>query len=140
MLAGNARRASSLALHGYLWHNRDMSRRVKFLLALLVGVIIGLVYGWVISPVHYVDSSPDALSPDFKADYALMTAEAFQREANLETAVRRLAALGGDPLGVTQQAILTGRQLNYSPHDLEMMASLAQRLQTYTPQPGGNTP
>lgn len=117
-----------------------MSRRVKFLLAVLVGVAIGLVYGWVISPVRYVNSSPDALSPDYQADYVLMTAEAYQREVNLDAALRRLAALGGDPLLITQQAILTGRQLNYAPRDLELMASLAQRLQTYTPQPATQQP
>ena len=46
-----------------------MSRWTLPLLALLIGIALGLVYGWIISPVEYVDTTPDTLRADYRADY-----------------------------------------------------------------------
>ncbi len=61
--------------------------------AAIIGIGIGLTYGWVINPVVYTDVTPDALRADYRADYVLMVAEAYQSDQNPETAARRIAMI-----------------------------------------------
>jgi hypothetical protein len=49
-----------------------------FLVAIIVGLIGGMYYGWIVNPVKYVNTTPDTLRYDYKADYALMVAEVYQ--------------------------------------------------------------
>ncbi len=60
-------------------------------------LVSGLLYGWVIDPVDFVDLTPDTLRADYRADYILMVAEAYQSENDLDLAARRLAIFGSDP-------------------------------------------
>ncbi len=71
-------------------------RFVVFLLAIFIGLLAGIYYGWVANPVRYVDTSPDALRYDYKADYVLMVAEIYQQEDNISLAAHRLALLGDE--------------------------------------------
>ncbi len=43
---------------------------------LVLGVWLGLWYGWRVSPVRYVSTTPDLLRQDYRDDYVLMVAEA----------------------------------------------------------------
>ncbi len=89
-----------------------MSRWTLPLLALLIGIAFGLAYGWVISPVEYVDTTPDTFRADYRADYVLMVAEAYQTEQNPDLAVRRLAVLGSQAPGeIASQALADARQI-----------------------------
>jgi hypothetical protein len=36
----------------------------------------GLLYGWMVNPVRYVNTTPDTLRADYQLDYVLMVAEA----------------------------------------------------------------
>jgi hypothetical protein len=65
-------------------------------LALLVGLGVGLVYSWVISPKHIVDAAPSALRADFKDEYRSVIAAAYAATNNLPRARARLSLLG-DP-------------------------------------------
>jgi uncharacterized membrane protein len=118
-----------------------MSRWLAFLLAVIIGLATGLVYGWFVNPVRYVDTVPASLRADYRADYVLMVAEAYQGEADLEAAVRRLAVLGDSPaLEFVQQAMIYGAQNQYPEADMDLMARLAGALQTWNPAPGGQVP
>jgi hypothetical protein len=115
-----------------------MSRRVWFAVAIVAGIALGLVYGWVINPVQYVETSPDTLRADYKSDYVLMVAEAYRVEGDLALAVRRLAILGNTtPLAMVQQAIVYAGQAGYSPKDVDLMLKLSQGLKTWSPQTQG---
>lgn len=61
---------------------------------LVLGVAIGLVYSWVISPVEYVNAAPDALREDFKSQYLTLVAAAYMSSGDLERAKARLNELG----------------------------------------------
>ncbi len=63
-------------------------------IGLVLGMAAGLLYGWVISPVQYVDTAPASLRADYKAEYALMVAEAYAREGDLDRARATLSTLG----------------------------------------------
>ncbi len=107
-----------------------MSRWLRFFIAILVGIALGLAYGWVISPVRYVDTSPDTLRVDYRADYVLMVAEAYQNEKDLALALRRLALLGDThPVDMIYQAIDFASQYGYDNADIRRMQALMDDLQ-----------
>lgn len=117
-----------------------MNRRwLFFLLAILTGVAVGLWYGWVVNPVQYVDTAPDSLRVDYKADVVLMVAEAFQADQDRDAAARRLALLGDDPPeDIIRQAIVFALQAGYAPADLEKLRRLD--LAFRQPASGGRAP
>jgi len=70
-------------------------------LGLFVGIILGLIWGWVIDPVEYVGAYPRDLVYEQKVEYMRMAVEAFQANGNAEKANARYQALEGD----AQQAL-----------------------------------
>ena len=103
---------------------------------------MGLYYGLEISPVELVDTTPDSLRIDYKADYVLMVAEIYSVENDPILAVRRLARIGSqDPAAIVDETILFGIEYGYTPTDLFLMRELADDLRTWSPdvdQGGGN--
>jgi hypothetical protein len=111
-----------------------MGRWIRFLIAIAVGAGGGMLYGWVLNPVEYVDTAPDSLRFDYRADYVLMVAEAYQVENSLGLASRRLALLGSDPpYDIASQALADATQIGYPSVDLSLMQTLVQDLQTWNP-------
>jgi hypothetical protein len=111
-----------------------MSRRIWFVITILLGVILGLAYGWVINPVKYVDTSPDTLRSDYKVDFVLMVAEVYHKDEDIVLAIQRLAILGDpDPLNMVQDVILQANQLGYSADDVELLMKLDQVLEARSP-------
>ncbi|MBI3160278.1 MAG: hypothetical protein HYZ26_11835 [Chloroflexi bacterium] len=116
-------------------------RYALFFLAIAAGVGLGLFYGWVVSPVQLVDTAPSSLRADFKADYALMVAESYEVQPDLNLAARRLAQLGGHPLDTVQAAAAFAVQVGYDPRDLALLRDLAEALKAYNPAlESGGTP
>ncbi len=66
------------------------------LTGIVLGAALGLVYSWLISPVRYVDAPPYALRADYKDDYRIMVAFAYQYSHDLLRAEGRLAQLKDD--------------------------------------------
>jgi hypothetical protein len=129
-----------IAYQGPLWENNHMSAQRWFLFALsiVLGLGLGLLYGWVISPVQYVDTTPSTLRADFKTDYTLMVAETFQSEQNLEQAARSLASLGSQPPAqIAAQALTFAQNNHYAAADIGLLQNLAVALQVWQP-PAGN--
>ncbi len=123
----------------YLWQNNRMPRWLNILLALAIGIGLGLLYGWVIDPIQYVDLTPDTLRADYRADYVLMVAEAYQSERDAETAARRLAIFGSQPPAeIAAPALQFGRENGFSQTELILLEDLVQAMQTY--QPGAVLP
>lgn len=75
-------------------------------LALAAGLALGLLYAWIISPVRYVDTTPDTLRADFKDAYRASVAAAYAATGDLDRARARLTLLRDpDPVGaITAQA------------------------------------
>jgi hypothetical protein len=109
-------------------------RWIFFVLAAITGIGIGLYYGWVISPVQYVDTTPSTLRAEFRADYTLMVAETYQSEQNLNNAARRLAILGSQPPAqIVSFALNFAQQNKYSPTDIVLLQNLGMALQVWKP-------
>ncbi len=77
-----------------------------WLLALLAGFGLGLVYAWMVAPVRYVNTVPTTLRSDFKDQFRAAIAASYSATHNLDRAKARLALLGdADPVqALTAQA------------------------------------
>ena len=96
--------------------------------ALAVGLGLGLLYTWVISPLQYVNTAPSSLRADFRASYVALAARAYAVDGDLGRAQTRLALLGlPDP---AQAVDAQARQVAASGDttSAEALASLASAL------------
>jgi hypothetical protein len=118
-----------------------MSRWFKFLLAIFLGLAAGLVYGWVVSPIEYVDTTPSTLRYDYQTDYVLMVAEIFNTSQDVDLASRQLARLASDPpVDIVLRSLAYADQMGYAQADLALLQNLVTTLQTWQPNPGGLIP
>ena len=107
---------------------------------MLVGVALGLVYGWVLAPVQYTDITPNILREDYRADYVLMVAEAYKTQQDPETAARRLAILGSEtPAQIVTSALNYATNNSFTQNEILLLQGLLTAMQTYQPQ-GINAP
>ena len=110
----------------------------------MAGIGLGVYYAWIISPLRYVDTSPDTLRADFKDQFRVAIAAAFATDHNLDRAKARLVLLG-NPNSVQDLTALAQRMLGEgeSFHVVQEIANLATDLQagvasiplTSTPNP-----
>ena len=118
-----------------------MSRWIRFIIIIVVGIGLGLLYGWLIDPVDYVDTTPDTLRTDYKADYVLMVAEIYSQERDAEAAVIRLTYLGDpSPLDSVQNALGFAVEAGYGAEDLRLLRDLSDALAPLSPTEGNSAP
>jgi hypothetical protein len=111
-------------------------RILRFTLAILTGLALGLVYGWILRPAVAQRADPRDLRQDYQMDYVLMVAEVYDREGNVAQATERLHYLGNEPVRrYVQRAILAGGQAGLDPHDMDVLNRLDQALGSWIPQP-----
>ncbi len=116
------------------------NKLASLILGLVFGALIAVVYGWLVRPVEYIDTSLDSLSIDYRTDYVLMVSESYASDQDLTLAQVRLAALGPQALDeYVTQAIDYALDNNFSRADLERLNALAIVLRAL-PQPAGIGP
>ncbi|HXF86437.1 MAG TPA: hypothetical protein VNK49_13720 [Anaerolineales bacterium] len=110
------------------------SKRWAFvLLALIIGIGIGLIYGWVIDPVEFYDLTPDTLRADYKADYVLMVAEAYRLEQDPALAAQRLAIFGAQsPSSIAAEGLNYARANGFSDADIALIQELVIAMQSWS--------
>jgi hypothetical protein len=123
-------------------------RIISALLGLALGVVAGLYYAWLVSPVEYIDTAPDSLRVDFRDDYLALIGAAYASTGDLVRARARLALFPElDPAAelsaIAQQRLAAGLT------DADALAQLAADLSraprstlipTATVRPGSPTP
>lgn len=95
----------------------------------ILGIVLGVLYAWLISPVAYTDTPPATLRADFKDQYHTLIALAYASNGDLGRARARLALLDEPDAGAllaeqVQQASTQGRPVS----ELQAMALLAEAL------------
>lgn len=107
---------------------------IFFLICVALGTGMGLFYGWILDPVDVVDTSPDTLRIDYKADYVLMVAEILSNEHDVDLAIQRLALLGGENyVAIVRETIVFAVSYGYTPEDLAHMQGLLHALESAMP-------
>lgn len=109
----------------------DSERRsnLYLLTGLLLGLGLGLLTAWVISPVRYIDTAPASLDETYKDEYRRVIALAYQADGSLDRARERLALL--DPEGSIQALAAQAQRMlaeNQPPEEARALAVLAADL------------
>ena len=106
-------------------------RLIFFFIAILTGILIGIILGWgVISP-NRATPKPESLRIDYQTDFVLMVAELYGAEKDLSLAEVRLDYLGDQEVGASVQSAITYAQAHqYASCDISLMLSLMADLQT----------
>jgi hypothetical protein len=118
-----------------------MSRWIRFLIVILIGIALGLLYGWLIDPVEFVDTTPRSLRADYKADYVLMVAEIYSENRDAEAAVNRLTYLGDpSPVNSIENAMIFAVEAGYGPEDLRKLRDLSDAMAPLNQPTGGISP
>jgi hypothetical protein len=108
-------------------------RWIFIFIALVIGIGAGLAYGWVIDPVEFFDLTPDTLRADYKADYVLMTAEAYRLEQDPGLAARRLAIFGSQsPSSIAATGLDYARTNGFADSDIALIQELVTALQAWS--------
>jgi len=116
------------------------SNWIKIALAIITGIALGVIYGWVIDPIEYIDVTPNILRADYRADYVLMVAEAHQSEQDSETSARHLAILGSEsPAQIVTSTLEYAAHNGFTQNEILLLQGLLTAMQTYQPQ-GNNSP
>lgn len=111
-------------------------RLIGFILAILLGVAGGLMYGWLYYPARISASSPQSLRADYKADFVLMVAELYATDGDLENAVDLLDKIKpADPIGAVQRGLLTAQEMGYADWEMRLIADLEIALQRLAQEP-----
>jgi hypothetical protein len=103
-------------------------------IGIAVGGTLGVAIGWWLWPVTYTNTSPSALREDYRDEYVLMVATAYEVDGDRGRARERLALLDSrEPsapvVGLAQRLIDQGG----SEEDIARLARLAQALDATTP-------
>ncbi|MEA3351767.1 MAG: hypothetical protein U9Q82_14215 [Chloroflexota bacterium] len=100
------------------------------LTGVLLGITLGLLYAWVISPTQYRDTTPVSLHPEYKDIYRAAIASSFSATGDLKRATARLALLhDDDPVGVLAAQSQRYLAEGYSYTEAQALANLSAALE-----------
>ena len=89
-----------------------------------MGLVLGFLIGWWILPVEYTNTPPSVLRRDYRDEYIVMVATAYEVESDPDQARERLAAL--DPDDPAAPVIDLAERLIAAGSDSEDLARLAR--------------
>ena len=109
-----------------------------------VGIVLGLIYGWVINPTEYYNTEVTQLREDLKVDYLRMAIDSYALNKDAAKAEQRFERLGENPeeyLEVIEQN--PGNQLISdidAYRDAVMLTSIGEEIEAEQPEgrSGGN--
>lgn len=113
---------------------KGMRRKLALgLIGLVAGVGLGLLIGWRLWPVNYTNTAPYQLRQDYRNDFVLMTAAAYQVERDLDAARERLALVDAEAperpvVELTETLIAEGGRSE----DVAVLVELAEALDATT--------
>lgn len=107
------------------------------LTALILGLTLGLVYSWVISPLTQEDTHPSALREDYQDVYRSLISRAYQANRNLPRARARLELLGEEEPAL---ALAAQAQRSLAVRDDQEMARILADLSSALREPPNSSP
>ncbi len=110
-----------------------MKTRTLVVIAIVVGVVIGLGYAWLIDPVTFSESSPAQVMKSYREAWLIMSAEAYARDGDWVRTQARINALRDANLSQTIIDLFDRYQANGPNPTARALARLADRLNVRTP-------
>lgn len=129
MMRGPRRRRRQTAVTPYERRSNRFSITGWLLVGLVLGLIGGLIYSWVISPVIFVDASPALLQDEYKSAYIELISQSYIATGDWETTQQRLATLDDPEIANTVSTQLESAIRTQKPdRTIRGLAALAQQL------------
>lgn len=100
---------------------------------LIIGLILGGFYGWVVNPTRYVDISPQSLHPDQKKQYLILISQSYQANEDIGRSYARIKQMM-DPVNLDAlRTMLLSMEIdpNYRDH-FEVVRNFINDLDVYT--------
>lgn len=107
-------------------------------LTLILGVIVGLVWGYAISPVVYYDADPRTLEQSWQDEWVKLLADRYvSANADVSANIVDLLTRVDDPVGIVDRLLTTpGEEVNYAKlQALRPLAEAAQSNAVTAPEP-----
>ncbi len=79
---------------------------------LIVGFLLGLLYGWVIDPVEWTDAAIVHLRPDLQEEYLRMAVDSYTQNRDTELAKKRYGELGENGAAILEKVMDNPAGLN----------------------------
>ena len=116
---------------------------VVALIALILGIVLGLGWGWGVQPVEWVDAPVYLLRPDLQDEYLRMTIDSLRVNGDEELAVKRFNDLGANGYSLFQNVKANPGKLD--PNFVDQFRDMLKRRNLYdapteTPTTGGTAP
>jgi hypothetical protein len=118
--------------------NQLQKTSVAIGVGVVAGVLIGLIFGWLVWPVQWTDGTPEVLRADLQRDYLRMTIDSYNRTGDVDTAMARWDNLG-EAAGSTFIALKTDPGY-LSPAAIDEFGVLVQSVKGTAIQPVAETP
>lgn len=100
----------------------------------MAGLVLGFAVGWWLWPVQYTNTAPRVLRQDYRDDYVVMVATAYEAEKDLEQARQRLVVLDAEkPAAPVVELAERLVQVGGSAEDITRLARLAWALGALPP-------
>lgn len=93
-----------------------------------VGLAIGILYAWLISPVEYVDTAPNSLRASYRQQYLSLIAEAYVSTHDLARAEARLALFHLEDPAEDLAALAQQQMASQDESEARALAALAADL------------
>lgn len=101
-----------------------------------IGIVMGVFYSWLVSPVQFLNTDPGSLHPDFRSEYRALIAQAYLADGDIGRAQGRLALLRDvNPDAELARQSERAEQANRPEREVEALAALATGLKEYQPPP-----
>lgn len=95
------------------------------LIILTLGAGLGLIYGWVLDPVEYVNTSPETLRIDYRTDIVLMVSEIYSHDSSIQDALDRLSWVDDrNSARSVNECVNYAEQMNFSGQDISQLQNL----------------
>ncbi|NPV76499.1 MAG: hypothetical protein HPY59_08990 [Anaerolineae bacterium] len=96
---------------------------------LAIGLVAGILYSWLVSPVQFMDTDPASLHPDFRAEYRALIAQAYLADGDLGRAQMRLALLRDEnPAAALEAQSKQAQEASRPDREVQALAALAAGL------------
>jgi len=115
--------------------------RKPLMVAIIAGLVclsLGLIWGWVIQPVEWLNASPDLLHPVYQEEYLRMAIDSFAENGNENLAFQRWQVLG--PAAPNILATIVANQGSQDSDAIRAYEDLIRTMSGGTIQPPVTTP
>ncbi len=118
----------------------DIFKRPVFvgIAALILGILLGLTWGWVLQPVEWYDAPVSLLRPDLQDQYLRMTIDSYEVNADADLAIRRYQDLGAQ--GYTLFETVKANPGKLDPAAIDQFKDLLKSKNLYGPSGDQTTP